>query len=86
MPKVTMYSTRFCPFCMMARRLLDSKGVKYEEISVETDAGQRREMQRVSGRHTVPQVFIGDRHVGGFDDLAAAEQTGDLDDWLASDN
>lgn len=85
MPRVRMYSTRFCPFCTMARRLLDAKGVCYEEISVETDAGQRQEMQRKSGRHTVPQVFIGDRHVGGFEDLAAAEQTGELDSWLTSD-
>ncbi len=77
-----MYSTRFCPFCMMARRLLDAKGVCYEEISVDGDPEQRQEMQRISGRHTVPQVFIDDRHVGGYDELAAAEQAGQLDKWL----
>ena len=82
MSKVLMYSTRFCPFCMMARRLLDAKGVDYEEIPVDSDAEQRREMQRISGRHTVPQVFIGERHVGGYEDLAAAEQAGQLDGWL----
>jgi glutaredoxin 3 len=82
MTKILMYSTRCCPFCMMARRLLDAKGVCYEEISVESDMDQRREMQRISGRHTVPQVFIGKRHVGGYEDLAAAEQAGQLDVWL----
>lgn len=82
MTKVLMYSTRFCPYCMMARRLLDAKDVSYEEISVEADMEQRREMQRISGQHTVPQVFIGDRHVGGYDDLAAAERAGKLDAWL----
>ena len=82
MAKVLIYSTRFCPFCMMARRLLDTKGVTYCEISVEADPAQRREMQRISGRHTVPQVFIDDHHVGGYDELAAAEQSGQLDTWL----
>lgn len=86
MSKVLMYSTRFCPFCMMARRLLDAKGVRYEEISVDGDAGMRRKMQEVSGRHTVPQVFIGERHVGGYDELAAAERAGQLDTWLQSTN
>ena len=82
MSKVLMYSTRCCPFCMMARRLLDAKGVDYKEIAVDSDAAQRREMQRICGRYTVPQVFIGERHVGGYDDLAAAEQAGELDSWL----
>ncbi|MGB1581392.1 MAG: glutaredoxin 3 [Nevskiales bacterium] len=86
MNKVLMYSTRFCPFCMMARRLLDAKGVQYEEIPVDGDADMRRKMQEVSGRHTVPQVFVGERHVGGFDDLAEAERSGQLDHWLQSDN
>lgn len=86
MSKVRMYSTRFCPFCMMARRLLDAKGVAYEEIPVDSDPEQRSEMQRVCGRYTVPQVFIGERHVGGYDDLAAAEQAGKLDNWLADNN
>ena len=85
MSKVRMYSTRFCPFCMMARRLLDAKGVDYEEIPVDADRQMRRKMQEVSGRHTVPQVFIGERHVGGYDELAAAEQAGQLDGWLKSD-
>ena len=84
MSKVLMYSTRFCPFCMMARRLLDSKGVKYEEIPVDGDMEKRRKMQEITGRHTVPQVFIGERHVGGFDDLAEAENSGQLDQWLQS--
>lgn len=85
MPKVVMYSTRFCPFCMMARRLLDAKGVNYNEIPVDGDQEQRRKMQQVSGRCTVPQVFIGDRHVGGYDELEAAERAGVLDRWLQPD-
>ena len=86
MPRVLMYSTRFCPFCMMARRLLDAKGVKYEEIPVDGDAQKRREMQAVCGRHTVPQVFIGEHHVGGYDELSAADQAGKLDGWLKADD
>lgn len=81
-----MYSTRFCPFCMMARRLLDTKGVSYEEIRVDGDIKMRRKMQAVSGRHTVPQVFVDERHVGGYDELAAAERAGQLDQWLQSVN
>ena len=86
MPKVVMYSTRFCPFCMMARRLLDAKGVNYNEIPVDGDQAMRQKMQQVSGgRYTVPQVFIGERHVGGYDELAAAERDGALDRWLGPD-
>ncbi|HYW02620.1 MAG TPA: glutaredoxin 3 [Gammaproteobacteria bacterium] len=81
--KIVMYSTGACPFCMMARRLLETKGVDYEEIRVDKQAGGRQEMQRVSGRHTVPQIFIGERHVGGFDELQALERAGELDPLLA---
>jgi len=80
--KIVMYSTGACPFCMMARQLLETKGVDYEEIRVDKEAGARQEMERVSGRHTVPQIFIGERHVGGFDELQALERDGELDALL----
>ena len=77
-----MYSTRLCPFCMRARALLESKGVAFEELAVDTEPELRREMMERSGRRTVPQIWIGDTHVGGFDDLAALERTGRLDAML----
>lgn len=79
---VTMYSTRFCPYCVRARMLLDSKQVEYTDISVDGQPALRREMTERSGRHTVPQIWIGDRHVGGFDDLARLDQQGRLDELL----
>lgn len=77
-----MYSTRFCPYCMRARELLSRKGVEFTDIGVDGDPELRREMMARSGRHTVPQIWIGDRHVGGFDDLWALEQAGQLDQLL----
>ena len=77
-----MYSTRFCPYCIRARMLLDSKQVEYNDISVDGEPGLRREMMQRSGRRTVPQIWIGDRHVGGFDDLARLDQQGRLDELL----
>ena len=83
MRDVVMYSSMFCPYCSMAKRLLESKGVDYEEISVDWEGERRNEMmERANGRHTVPQIFIGDHHVGGFDDLYALEQSGNLDPLL----
>ena len=82
MKRVVVYSTRICPFCVMAKRLLKSKGVAFDEIMVDQDETQRAEMMNRSGRRTVPQVFIGDQHVGGFDDLAALEHKGQLDPLL----
>ena len=79
---VTMYSTRFCPYCIRARMLLESKNVDYTDIGVDAQPELRREMMEKSGRRTVPQIWIGDRHVGGYDDLAALEQRGKLDDLL----
>lgn len=79
---VTMYSTRFCPYCIRARFLLDSKHVSYTDIGVDARPELRREMMEKSGRRTVPQIWIGDRHVGGYDDLARLEQLGELDDLL----
>ena len=77
-----MYSTRMCPFCVMAKRLLQSKGVTFDEIRVDEDHARREEMMRVTGRRTVPQIFVGDQHVGGFDDLSALERAGALDPLL----
>jgi len=82
MKPVLVYSTRICPYCMLAKRLLGAKGVAYEEVMVDGDTARRTEMMQRSGRRTVPQIFIGDTHVGGFDDLAALERAGKLDPLL----
>ena len=79
-PKVVMYATGWCPYCARARQLLAGKGVAFEEIDVE--ATGREEMIRRSGRRTVPQIFIGDTHVGGSDDLHALDAAGKLDTLL----
>lgn len=79
---VKMYSTRFCPYCIRARMLLDSKNVAYTDIAVDANPGLRREMMETSGRHTVPQIWIGELHVGGYDDLALLERQGRLDKLL----
>lgn len=77
-----MYTTRICPFCVMAKRLLQAKGVDVEEIRVDEDPQRREEMMRITGRRTVPQIFVGDAHVGGCDDLQALERAGKLDPLL----
>ena len=82
MAAVTLYTTRFCPYCVRAKHLLDRKGVAYREISVDGNAELRREMTQRSGRHTVPQIWIGARHVGGCDDLYELERRGELDATL----
>lgn len=82
MPEILIYTTNICPYCIMAKRLLDKKGVSYTEINVETQAGLREEMMRKTKRRTVPQIYIGDLHVGGFDDLYALEQQKKLDTLL----
>jgi glutaredoxin 3 len=79
---VIMYATRFCPYCMRARSLLDSKQVSYTEIAVDGAPELRREMTERSGRTTVPQIWIGETHVGGYDDLAWLERQGRLDELL----
>ena len=78
-PGIVMYTTNWCPYCERARRLLKSKGAAFEEIDVESAAEKRAEMLARSGRRTVPQIFIGERHVGGSDDLAALNDAGELD-------
>jgi len=83
MPRITMYSTRVCPYCQMAERLFANKGFAIDEkILVDTEAGKREEMMERTGRRTVPQIFIDDTHVGGFDDLSALDRAGKLDPLL----
>lgn len=79
-----MYATNSCPYCNMAKRLLDAKGVAYEVINVGNDQALWQEMATKTGRNTVPQIFIGEHHVGGFDDLSAADKRGELDRLLAT--
>jgi glutaredoxin 3 len=79
---VVMYSTRFCPYCVRARSLLDSKQVSFTDIGVDGEPQLRQEMMTRSGRHTVPQIWIGEYHVGGYDDLAQLERQGQLDKLL----
>lgn len=79
---VTIYTTGWCGFCMQAKTLLTRKGVAFTEIDVGDGPGLREEMVTRSGRRTVPQVFIGDRHLGGLDELAAAERSGELNRLL----
>ena len=81
--EVVLYTTRFCPYCVRAKRLLNHKNVDFEEIRIDGDREQMQIMMERSRRHTVPQIFIGDRHVGGFDDLARLEAYGELDEMLA---
>lgn len=85
MQDVVLYTTRFCPFCTQAKQLLASKGVKYREIPVDNDPELRLEMMNLSGRRTVPQIWIGDAHVGGCDDLWVLERSGGLDSLLKLD-
>jgi glutaredoxin 3 len=80
--KILMYTTRWCPFCVMAKRLLAAKGVRVEEVLVD-EPEQRAVMMQRTGRRTVPQIFIGERHVGGFDEIAALDHKGELDPLLA---
>jgi glutaredoxin 3 len=85
MSNVVMYSTAVCPYCVQAERLLASRGVKdITRIRVDQDPAQRDEMIARTGRRTVPQIFIGDTHVGGYDDLAALDRAGELVPLLAA--
>ena len=85
MPRVEIYTKMLCPYCARAKGLLSDKGVDYEEYEISMGGPKREEMiQRANGRTTVPQIFIGDAHVGGSDDLAALERDGRLDPLLAA--
>ncbi|MBX2806794.1 MAG: glutaredoxin 3 [Hyphomicrobiales bacterium] len=84
-PRIDVYTTMFCPYCDAAKRLLKTKDVEYTEIDVTMDPGLREEMtKRAGGRRTVPQIFIGEQHIGGSDDLYALEARGELDKLLGS--
>jgi glutaredoxin 3 len=83
-PKIEMYTNSWCPYCAFARNLLHRKGVEFEEINLESSPERRSEMIHRSGRHTVPQIFIGERHVGGSDDLQELEADGELDALLSA--
>ena len=82
MPPIKIYLTQSCPFCNMAKRLLDSKGAAYETIDIGNDAQKWADLEKLSGRNTVPQIYIGSHHVGGFDDLSMADKKGELDKLL----
>ena len=85
MARILMYATGVCPYCVMAERLLRAKGVAdIEKVRVDLDPARREEMMSRTGRRTVPQIYIGDRHVGGYDDLAALDRAGGLDPLLAA--
>jgi Glutaredoxin, GrxC family len=82
MAKVTMYTTAVCPYCQMAERLLTAKGVQIEKVRVDIEPQRRVEMMEKTGRRTVPQIYVGDTHVGGYDDLSALDRAGELDELL----
>jgi glutaredoxin 3 len=80
--EIVVYSKQSCPYCTLAKSLLTAKGQVWTEIDIETEPGRREEMIERTGRRTVPQIFIGDRHVGGCDDLFALDRRGELDPLL----
>ena len=82
MPSVQIYTTAICPYCVRAKSLLERKGVKYEELRIEGNRELMREMLERSRRRTVPQIFIGQQHVGGYDDMVALDVEGRLDPML----
>jgi glutaredoxin 3 len=84
MKPVKMYTTAVCPYCQMAKRLLATKGItEIEEVRIDLDPAERASMMQITGRRTVPQIYVGDTHVGGFDDLDALNRAGKLDVLLA---
>ena len=85
MPNIVIYTSPYCPYCHMARDLLAAKGAPFEEIDVTARAGLREEMrEKAGGRYTVPQIWVGERHIGGCDDLYALDRAGGLDALLAA--
>jgi glutaredoxin 3 len=83
MKKVEIYTTQWCPYCTAAKALLEEKGVAFQEVDANDPDVRMAMVQRANGRRTVPQIFIGDTHVGGYDDLSALERRGALDPLLA---
>jgi glutaredoxin 3 len=84
MPSITVYSTNYCPYCVRAKDLLKRKGASFTEINVEDDAAREAMIKKAGGRRTVPQIFIGEQHIGGYDDMAALDKAGKLDAMLAA--
>jgi len=84
MSKIIIYTANLCPYCTMAKKLFDRKGTPYSEINVDSKPGLRQEMMKKTKRRTVPQIYIGEIHVGGFDDLHALETKNKLDPLLAN--
>jgi len=84
MSKIVMYTTQYCPFCIQAKSLLRYKGVTFEEIDVGGDDELRTKMVEASGRRTVPQIFINDTPIGGFEELRSLDEQGELDRLLAA--
>lgn len=84
MTKVVVYSKDNCPYCVMAKELLSARKIAYEEIRIDLDEDKKEEMIRLSNRRTVPQIFINDQAIGGYDDLAALVKSGKLDGLLKS--
>jgi glutaredoxin 3 len=84
MKKVEIYTTQWCPYCHAAKSLLDEKGVSYDEVDADDPDVRMAMVQRANGRRTVPQIFVGETHVGGYDDMAALDRRGQLDPLLAN--
>lgn len=82
MPEIIIYTSNLCPYCTMAKRLLTAKGATYTELNVDSTAGLREEMMQKTRRRTVPQIYIGEQHVGGFDDLRALDLKHELEPLL----
>ncbi len=82
MSKILIYSTNLCPYCTMAKKLLERRGLSYDEINIDSKSGLREEMMLKTKRRTVPQIYIGDYHVGGFNELYALDQNEKLDELL----
>jgi glutaredoxin 3 len=83
MPEIIIYTAKLCPYCTMAKKIFNKKGAPFIEINVDSEPGLRQEMIQKTQRRTVPQIFIGDMHVGGFDDLYRLETSNELDPLLA---
>ena len=83
MPKILVYTTPFCPYCIAAKRMLKKKGAAFEEIDVSNDQKRQTMIEKAGGKHTVPQIFIGERHIGGFDDLSELDALDELDQLIA---
>lgn len=81
-PRITLYSTAICPYCVAAKNFLKSKGQAWEEVRIDLDPAEREKMMQLTRRTSVPQIFIGDTHVGGYDDMMALHRAGKLDELL----